>query len=102
MAIGVSELAKLGNISIPSTKNSASGSASIFDEVYQSAMGMFSETNQLQKSAEQMSTDFALGKITNVHDVMIAQEKASVALQYTVKMKNAVLDAYNEIMRMQM
>ncbi len=101
MAIGVSELAKIGNISIPSPRNDGVGSSSVFDEVYKSAMGMFSETNQLQKNAEKMSTDFALGKITNVHDVMIAQEKASIALQYTVKMKNAVLDAYNEIMRMQ-
>ncbi|MBC7961209.1 MAG: flagellar hook-basal body complex protein FliE, partial [Vallitaleaceae bacterium] len=66
-----------------------------------SAIGLLDETNHLQKNAEQMSIDFALGKINNVHDVMIAQEKASVALQYTVKMKNAVLDAYNEIMRMQ-
>lgn len=101
MAIGVSELAKIGNIAIPSIKDTSSGSSSIFDEVFKSAIGMLDETNQLQKSAEKMSTDFALGKINNVHDVMIAQEKASVALQYTVKMKNAVLDAYNEIMRIQ-
>lgn len=100
MAIGVSELAKIGNITIPSNKGT-SGTSSMFDEVYKSAIGMLDETNQLQKDAEKMSVDFALGKITNVHDVMIAQEKASVALQYTVKMKNAVVDAYNEIMRIQ-
>ena len=35
------------------------------------------------------------------HDVMIAQEKASIALQYTVQLRDSILDAYNEIMRMQ-
>lgn len=100
MAIGISELAKLGNITVPSISKSNSDN-SIFDDIYKSAIDMFNETNQLQKSADQMSTDFALGKIDNVHDVMVAQEKASVALQYTVRMRDAVVDAYNEIMRMQ-
>ena len=48
-----------------------------------------------------MSIDFALGKVDSVHDVMIAQEKASIALQYTVQLRDSVLDAYNQIMRMQ-
>lgn len=100
MAIGISELAKIGNIVLPN--HSTSNTSSVFDGMYKSAIGMLDETNQLQKNAEQMSTDFALGKITNVHDVMIAQEKASIALQYTVKIRNAVLDAYNDIIRMQL
>ena len=41
------------------------------------------------------------GKIDNVADVMVAQEKASIALQYTVQLRNKLLDAYNEIMRIQ-
>jgi flagellar hook-basal body complex protein FliE len=44
---------------------------------------------------------FAIGDIDNIHEVMIAQEKATVALQYTVQIRDKVLEAYNEIMRMQ-
>ena len=101
MALSIQELSKIGNISQPGIKNQQSD-GSAFDEIYKSAIGMLNETNALQKNAEQKSLDFALGKIDNIHDVMIAQEKASVALQYTVRMKNAIMDAYNEIMRIQL
>lgn len=101
MALSIQELSKIGNIIQPGTKNQQS-EGSTFDSIYKSAIGMLNETNELQKNAEQKSMDFALGKIDNIHDVMIAQEKATVALQYTVKMKNAIMDAYNEIMRIQL
>ncbi len=68
---------------------------------FDSAMENLEETNTLQVNADKMSVDFALGKIDNVADVMIAQEKASIALQYTVQLRNKLLDAYNEIMRIQ-
>lgn len=72
-----------------------------FKNFFDAAVENIQETNALVESADQMSIDFALGKIDNVADVMIAQEKASVALQYTVQLRNKLLDAYNEIMRMQ-
>jgi len=81
--------------------NENSDSGSVFSDMYKSAINMLDETNTLQKNAEQMSIDFALGKVDSVHDVMIAQEKATIALQYTVQLRDSVLDAYNEIMRMQ-
>jgi len=73
----------------------------VFSGFYKSALDMLEETNGLQKDADQMSMDFALGKIDNLHDVQIAQEKASIALQYTVQLRDSLMDAYNEIMRMQ-
>lgn len=72
-----------------------------FSAFLNSAVDNIEEVNGLQKSADQMSVDFAIGKIDNIADVMIAQEKASVALQYTVQLRNNLLDAYNEIMRIQ-
>lgn len=101
MAISIQELGKIGQMSMPKLDNTNTKD-SIFDDMFQSAMNVINQTNQLQKKAEQMGTDFALGKIENIHDVMIMQEKASVALQYTVQLKNGIMDAYNEIMRMQM
>lgn len=101
MSMNIQELAKLGNITSPNKTLTSLDGNSVFDGLYQSAINMLDQTNQLQKSAQQMGVDFAVGKIDNIHDVMIAQEKASVALQYTVKLNTAILDAYNEIMRMQ-
>jgi len=60
------------------------------------------KVNSLQKNAEQMASDFALGKISNIHDVIIEAEKASVALKLTTEVRNKIVEAYREIMRMQL
>jgi len=72
-----------------------------FKHLFDLAMKNIETTNTLEKRADQMSVDFAVGKINSVADVMIAQEKATIALQYTVQLRNKLLDAYKEIMRMQ-
>ncbi|NLM14005.1 MAG: flagellar hook-basal body complex protein FliE, partial [Epulopiscium sp.] len=66
------------------------------------AMGIIEQTNALQKEADQVALDFAMGKTDNIHNVMIAQEKAGIALQFTVQVHNKVLEAYREIMRIQL
>jgi flagellar hook-basal body complex protein FliE len=58
------------------------------------------DVNDLQKSAQQASTDLAAGKIQDVAQVAIAGEKAGIALQLTLQVRNKVLDAYQEVMRM--
>lgn len=72
-----------------------------FDSVLQSAVDMLEETNYLQNNAEEAEIQFALGYSTNTHDLQIAQEKANVALQYTVAVRDRLLEAYKEIMNMQ-
>lgn len=69
-----------------------------FGQVLSDALG---QVNSLQKNAEQASLDLAAGKIQDVSEVVIATEKASVALQLTMQVRNKVIDAYQEIMRMQ-
>jgi len=59
------------------------------------------EANQLVKESEQMSADFAAGKIDSIHDVMIAGEKAKIAVNLTTAVQTKVLTAYEEIMRLQ-
>ena len=59
------------------------------------------EVNQKQLESDQVTRDFALGKIDNIHQVTIAAEEASLALNLTTAIQNKVVDAYKEIMRMQ-
>lgn len=59
------------------------------------------KTNDLQLQADNIADDFAAGRTDNIHEVMIAAEKADVALQFTMQIRTKILDAYNEIMRMQ-
>ena len=64
-------------------------------------MEALNQTNQLQLESEKVSEDFAAGRIDDIHQVMIVAEKADIALQFTMQIRNKILDAYNEIMRMQ-
>jgi flagellar hook-basal body complex protein FliE len=59
------------------------------------------EVNSLQKNSEAMTASFAAGETDNIHDVMIAAEKAKIAVNLTTAVQNKVIDAYNEIMRLQ-
>lgn len=57
--------------------------------------------NQLQKASDKAAQDLAVGKTDNVADVMIAAEKADIALRVMVQVRNKIIDAYQEIMKMQ-
>lgn len=72
-----------------------------FSNILSSAMGLVNQTNSLAEAAEEAEIDFALGNADSTHDVTVAQQKAYLSLQYTVAIKNAVLEAYNEIMNIQ-
>lgn len=59
------------------------------------------ETNTALSGADRAATDFATGKAKNLHDVMIAMEKADISLRTLTAVRGKVLEAYQEIMRMQ-
>lgn len=72
-----------------------------FDSVLSSAINMLNETNDLQNDSQSAKIQFALGEADNPHDMQIAAAKAYEALQYTVAVRDKMLDAYKEIMNMQ-
>lgn len=72
-----------------------------FQTVFQSALGMVEEANDLHNDAESAMIQFAMGQSENTHDLLIAQSKANIALQYTVAVKDKLLESYREIMQMQ-
>ena len=81
--------------------NSAQGSSS-FDTILSSFVDMYKEADSLQKAAESEEMSFALGYTDSIHDLALAQQKANISLQYTVKVTNAVVTAYKELMNMQL
>ncbi len=58
------------------------------------------KVNQLQLESQNLNNQLVAGNIDNVHQVVIASQKAELALQFTLQVRNKILDAYNEIMRM--
>lgn len=55
----------------------------------------------LERSADTAATGFAVGDGTKVHDVMIAGSKSQVAVELLSQLRNRAVEAYGEIMRLQ-
>lgn len=77
------------------------GSNNSFSTILNSAMKLINDTDNLSRNAKQAVMDFTVGNADNTHALTTAQQKAYLSLQYTVAIKNAFLDAYKEIMQMQ-
>ena len=73
----------------------------LFDSFLNTAIDNLKTTNSYLSDAEDEEIKFALGETENTHDLMIALQKASTALQYTVAVRDKMLEAYREIMQMQ-
>ncbi|MFI3201184.1 MAG: flagellar hook-basal body complex protein FliE [Eubacteriales bacterium] len=76
-------------------------SQDIFASMLNSAMDSVSQTNAYAQAAADEKMKVALGETESTHDLTIALEKSSTALQYTVAIRDKFLEAYNEIMKMQ-
>ena len=74
---------------------------SLFDAFLNSAINNIKTTNSYLSKAEDEKIRFAMGETENFHDLTIALQKASTALQYTVAVRDRLLDAYKELMQMQ-
>lgn len=60
------------------------------------------ELNKVETKSTQMTDKLIRGEDVDLHQVLIASQKASVSMQFTMEVRNKVVEAYQEIMRMQM
>ena len=103
------DIMALRNVSSGMMKEAVSNSNKIdkkndqnmFGTMFQTALDNINTTNQYLSDAENAEIAFALGEVDNTHDLTIALQKASTALQYTIAVRDKFLEAYKEIMNMQ-
>ena len=60
------------------------------------------DVNSMQVKADESINRMAAGEITDVHQVMNAVEEANVAFNMMMEIRNKVMDAYQEILRMRL
>ncbi len=58
--------------------------------------------NQNIEAADGLATGLASGQHANIHETMIAEEKADISFRMLTKTQNKVIEAYQEIMRLQL
>jgi flagellar hook-basal body complex protein FliE len=59
------------------------------------------QVNHDQHVADHAIKEMIAGRTKNVHETMLAVEQAEISLKLMMQVRNKILDAYNEIMRMQ-
>jgi len=83
----------------PSSKETTTGHVNSrpFSDTMQDSL---KSVNHLQRESTAMIESFASGKRQNVHELMIAMQKSSLAMSMTSAVRNKLLEAYREVMRM--
>ena len=66
-----------------------------------SHLGETVEVNQLQLASDEQNKLLAAGEVSDISQVVVAGQKAEIALQLTLQLRNRAVSAYQEIMRMQ-
>lgn len=82
-------------IAKPTVENKVEGFGEILKNTLQ-------DVKAAQNESDKLTGQLVTGEVQDVHEVMIAAQKASLSLQMTVQVRNKVVEAYQEVMRMQL
>lgn len=105
--MALSSIASIGNVAaarpaLPTLPTPAVGapaaSPSNFGDMVTGALGQLEQT---QATADNMASQMAAGKLTDVHDYMIAATEATLSTELTVAVRNKAVEAFQSIMSMQ-
>lgn len=88
----MNEAAGANSSPVPSSKESG------FVELLKEGIG---EVNQQIKASEKASMDLVSGRSSNIHETMLAVSRAELGFNMMVQLRNKALEAYQEVMRMQ-
>ncbi|MCY8913038.1 flagellar hook-basal body complex protein FliE [Bacillus atrophaeus] len=84
---------------INNSQKTDSSNQTSFSELLKSSI---SSLNESQVQSDNFTNALAAGKDVNLDEVMIAAQKASISLTAATEFRNKAVEAYQEIMRMQM
>lgn len=99
--MNVSPAGMIGNLPIAAPISGAQpiSSGGVFSNVVQN---FIQDTNNQQLQADQSVQRLATGESDSVHETMLALAKADLSMRVFMEVRNKVIDAYQEVMRMQM
>lgn len=59
------------------------------------------KVNEAQLKADELTRQFLVGEVQDIHQVTIAMQEARLTMQLALEVRNKVVEAYQEIARMQ-
>jgi flagellar hook-basal body complex protein FliE len=91
----------INGISVFDAAGKAAGSKKTGGLEFKDTLNTFlSQVNTQLQDADQMTDQFAAGKTDSLHEVMVATEKSTISLSLLLQIRNKLLEAYQEVMRM--
>ena len=90
-------IAGLGGAEVPGKPAAPDGHGS-FASVLKSSLA---EVNTMQQKADAAITSLANGDKVSLHETMVAMEQADVSFRFIMQVRNKIVEAYQEILRMQ-
>jgi flagellar hook-basal body complex protein FliE len=99
MSMSISPISSAGGISgiNPSRQTTGTGGSDFTDKM----SGALEAVSDAEKTADLLAQDVATGGDTSIHELMIASTEATLSVEMLVQMRNRAVEAYQEIMRMQ-
>lgn len=79
------------------SKKEVSGKS--FSEIFKETVY---EANNLKQEADNLTNSYISGETENLHEVMIAAQKAEIAISFVTEIRNRLMEAYQEFNRMQL
>jgi len=73
-----------------------------FQDILGAYMGIVGDAGRMEVQAQQLQIDFALGNHDDMLSVILAQEMAFTSMNFAVQITSRIVEAYREIMRMQL
>lgn len=78
-----------------------SGSEAVISGFGKALTSAIEGLNQVQNEADDKSVQLAAGNPIDLHEVMLARETASLDFQLALQVRNKLVEAYQDVMRMQ-
>jgi flagellar hook-basal body complex protein FliE len=91
------DMRSLGGGSTPLGKLNSDGESSFLKMLKEGIQ----DVNQSVKASDKASADLASGKSSNLHETMLSVTKAELGFNLLVQLRNKAIDAYEEVMKMQ-
>jgi flagellar hook-basal body complex protein FliE len=102
MSLSISNIgSNIGSIVMPQVGSisSAPSGGGTFQNMLESAIG---NVETLQKNADSAAQDFITGKNEDIHTVALATQQSELAFELGLQIRNKVVSAYQEVMKMQL
>lgn len=92
------QISPASNILLANSQKGAVQQNSKFGNIFSNAL---KEAAAEERASNEAAKELLSGNITDIHSVTLQAAKAELALNLAIQIRNKVVDAYNEVMRMQ-